>query len=581
MIWCDKFGCYYEIMKQFIFNFSSAKRWVAAGTAALFIIASSAIVPVSADTAPPAGTPATVSADALPTVQINGIVWAQVTVGDTVYATGRFTQARPAGVAAGGVGSVTRTNLVAFDINTGVMTSFNHSLNGTGAEGRAIAASPDGTKLFVGGKFSSVDGQSRSNFAIFNLVTNTLTPMVGGPTGTVKAVAATDSRVYVGGSFTSAGGQTRNRLAAYDTVTGLLVAGWNPSVTNVSAPFNPTVSALVVAPAQNNLIIGGYFNRIGGATYYSTGAVKLDTGALVAWASQNISYPIRDQLKPTAVSGNGTAITSLSTDGVQAYLTSYAYVGVSGDGTFEGRAAINPANGNIIWLNDCHGDSYSAFPIGQVLYSAGHPHDCQPAGAYPETSPQTVRRAMAETTYVTGVNGPRTGNHPSFQGRPRGTQLNWYPTLNTGKVSGAGQAAWSVTGNSSYVSYGGEFSQVQGRAQQGLVRFAIAALVPNKVAPVAFGSGSLTATLANSNGQSIVTMKSNSDPDNVMLTYRLYRNGSQAPLATWTKETRFWISQTWTYTDSGIASGTKLGYTLTSTDPFGNVVSTTSPAASQ
>src|SRR4051794_9069268 len=35
----------------------------------------------SADTRPDAGTPATVTADALPTVQVNGVVWSMVTVG--------------------------------------------------------------------------------------------------------------------------------------------------------------------------------------------------------------------------------------------------------------------------------------------------------------------------------------------------------------------------------------------------------------------------------------------------------------------------------------------------------------------
>ena len=45
--------------------------------------------------------PTTVAADRLPTVQINGVVWAQVVVGDTVYAGGQFTRARPAGAAAG------------------------------------------------------------------------------------------------------------------------------------------------------------------------------------------------------------------------------------------------------------------------------------------------------------------------------------------------------------------------------------------------------------------------------------------------------------------------------------------------
>ena len=38
-----------------------------------------------ADTSPPAGVPATASAKALPTWQINGVGWAQVVVGNTVY----------------------------------------------------------------------------------------------------------------------------------------------------------------------------------------------------------------------------------------------------------------------------------------------------------------------------------------------------------------------------------------------------------------------------------------------------------------------------------------------------------------
>ena len=51
-----------------------------------------------ADSAPDPGTPATVTADALPTWQINGVVWSEVTVGNTVYATGSFSAARPPGV---------------------------------------------------------------------------------------------------------------------------------------------------------------------------------------------------------------------------------------------------------------------------------------------------------------------------------------------------------------------------------------------------------------------------------------------------------------------------------------------------
>ena len=43
----------------------------------------------------------TVSADGLPTVQINGVAWTQVIIGNTVFVGGNFTEARPAGAAAG------------------------------------------------------------------------------------------------------------------------------------------------------------------------------------------------------------------------------------------------------------------------------------------------------------------------------------------------------------------------------------------------------------------------------------------------------------------------------------------------
>ena len=76
----------------------------------------------SADTAPTDPTdpasPVTVAADALPAPQINGVVWSQTTVGDTVYVAGKFTNARPAGSAAG-VNTVPRSNLLAFSISTG------------------------------------------------------------------------------------------------------------------------------------------------------------------------------------------------------------------------------------------------------------------------------------------------------------------------------------------------------------------------------------------------------------------------------------------------------------------------------
>ncbi|HEY5515811.1 MAG TPA: cell surface protein, partial [Pengzhenrongella sp.] len=89
-------------------------------TANLVVVAPPA--PAVADTLPAPGVPATVSADPLPTVQIDGVVWKQALVGDTVYAGGQFTNARPAG-SPPGVNTVTRNNLLSFDVTTGVLNS--------------------------------------------------------------------------------------------------------------------------------------------------------------------------------------------------------------------------------------------------------------------------------------------------------------------------------------------------------------------------------------------------------------------------------------------------------------------------
>jgi hypothetical protein len=96
---------------------------------------------VAADTSPPSGLPATMSADLLPTVQIDGVAWAEVVVGNTVYVTGSFANARPAGTPVNSPGRVARANLLAHDITTGnLITTFDHRLNGQGLAGSIVNA---------------------------------------------------------------------------------------------------------------------------------------------------------------------------------------------------------------------------------------------------------------------------------------------------------------------------------------------------------------------------------------------------------------------------------------------------------
>src|SRR5690349_18707610 len=90
-------------------------RTVGAGAVVTALAVLGVVVPTqaaqAADPPPPPPPPATVTADALPTWQINGVVWSQAIVGDVVYVTGAFTRARPPGVAAGGAGEVVANNI--------------------------------------------------------------------------------------------------------------------------------------------------------------------------------------------------------------------------------------------------------------------------------------------------------------------------------------------------------------------------------------------------------------------------------------------------------------------------------------
>jgi hypothetical protein len=510
-----------------------------------------------ADTAPPAGTPATVSSDALPTWQVNGVVWSTVVVGSTVYATGSFSKARPPGTSAGSSQEVGRANLLAFNITTGNLTSFTHSLN---AQGLRVAASPDGSRVYVGGDFTTVDGISRRHLAAFSTATGALvSSFAPSVSGQVRGIAATNSRVYFGGNFFSVNGSARTRLAAVSASSGATISTWKPKASYGS------VTAMVLSPDATRVIVGGHFTKLSGVAAYGMGSLSASTGATAAWAA---NATIRD-------GGPNGAITSLTADATQIYGAGYAF----GSGSnFEGTFAATPIGGHINWLNDCHGDTYDAYATGQVLYSVSHAHDCSAIGQFPETSPRTWHHALATTTYSTGTNKGPDSYGWNYSGIPASRLLHWYPSLGIGSYTGQNQAAWSVTATANYVVLGGEFPTVEGKAQQGLTRFAVSSIAPNKTGPIASGWQAPTA-VALSGGKVKLTWKAAWDHDNNRLTYQVLRDGESTPIfVSAAAKSSFWVIPTVSFTDSGLAPGSSHTYRIRAVDPFGNTA--TSPSSS-
>ncbi|UDY35193.1 PKD domain-containing protein [Dermatobacter hominis] len=505
--------------------------------------------------------PATVSADALPTVQINGVVWDQVVVGNRVYVTGQFTQARPAG-AAPGTNQTARSNILAYNIQTGqLITTWNASLN---AQGRAIEASADGTRIYVGGDFTSVTGTARNRLVALDATTGavigTFNPNVN---SRVSALEFMNGNLYLGGAFTVVGGQGRTRLASVNGTTGALT-NWAPSVNR------DVVSMTSYAPG-NRVIVGGAFDGVNGGTN-DPGMASIDgtNGSAQPWA---INQTIQNH-------GTNTQISDLTTDGQSIFGVGWAYFGGGATtANFEGEFAADPMTGAIKWINGCRGDNYGLEVIGDVLYTAGHSHDCEMIGGNPQYQPDQYQRGQAFTKFVspygrTNAYGPY-GNWQPFAGIPSAELLHWLPTLAAGSVTGSYQAAWTVEGNSDYVLMGGEFPSVNGTGQQGLVRFARRALAPNNNAVQ--GAAELTPTVTPVEAGTVrVGWTSAWDRDNDRLTYQVLRGTTVANstvLSTFTRSGAVWWSRPpLGFIDRTAAPGSTQTYRIRATDPLGNTV---------
>ncbi len=492
------------------------------------------------------------TADALPTVQVDGVVWQQAIIGNTVYAVGSFSTARPAG-AAPGAQTVPRKNILAFNLQTGVLIpGFAPTLN---AQGLTVTPSPDKSRLYVGGDFTSVSGQTRNRIVALDPGTGAViagfAPKVN---GSVRAIVTSGTTVYVGGNFTTVGTTTRNRLAAMNSTNGVL-SDWKPNAQGGK------VNALVLSPDNKKIVAGGHFTSLNGSAKpgYGLGGLDAVTGA-------NLATPVNDVVRNA---GDSSAITSLTTDGTNWYGTGYDF---GGTGNFEGSFSGLWTTLGIKWLEDCHGDSYSIFAGSTANYLVGHPHYCGNLGGFPDTNPQSWHRALAFGREPTRTLIKDTHGYPSFTGQPSPELLVWFPDLDTGTATGQGQGPWTVTGNSQYVVMGGEFLNVNFKGQQGLVRFALSSIAPNKEGPRSSADSINPSPSSPATGQIRVRWQSNWDRDNANLTYQVFRDG--VVVNTQAKSTTFWNRPTLEFLDI-VAPGSTHSYRIVVKDPFGNAKSST------
>jgi hypothetical protein len=237
---------------------------------------------------------------ALKTWGASAAVRAQLIVGTTLYIGGSFTSV----ISPDGTSTVSRRHLAAIDLTTGGLLPWNPATNGS-----VNAIVTNGSRLLIGGNFTTVDGASRGHLAAFDM-NGDLLPWSTRTDGDVTALHLVGTTLYIGGAFTSLGNAARGNAGA-TTLTGDLLP-WNPRA-------NDRVRA-ITSVANGDIVLGGFFTNIGGESIEHIDAVHPLTGDSQGWVYASSQYVYGLVTGPDnnvygAIAGAGGKVRSWTSDG--------------------------------------------------------------------------------------------------------------------------------------------------------------------------------------------------------------------------------------------------------------------------
>lgn len=216
----------------------------------------------------------------------NGEIWDMEVVGNRVFIAGSFSSAQNT---ISPTTTINQPSLLSYNLNTGLIdTNFRPTFSGGGVT--AVEASPDGTKLFVAGSFNGVGGVTRQKVASLNMTT-------GAPISTfdftrntnnqATALAATNSTLYVGGRFTRINGQLRTGLAAVNTASGAVDMGFDNQLSGgIGVNGALGVPQLKLTHDESKLLVVHTGRQIDGQDRYGMGIIDTATKDLLPWRSQ-------------------------------------------------------------------------------------------------------------------------------------------------------------------------------------------------------------------------------------------------------------------------------------------------------
>ncbi len=224
---------------------------------------------------------------------LDGQVNAILQMGSKVIVGGTFTQVRRHGFSL----INTRNFIFAFDMDTGVIDpNFVPVLN---AEVEELTPGPDGTSVFVGGDFSTVNGQSYKKVVRLNLSNGSIvTSFKANTNGLVQDVLLRNGWLYVSGKFTLIKSIARSGLARLDPVTGNVDANFNVPFTN---PLKGSlgVPEIDVTPDGSKLVAIGSFSQVAGQSRVQIAMLDLTTTPVTVSPWATTLFPVFDSAGAT------------------------------------------------------------------------------------------------------------------------------------------------------------------------------------------------------------------------------------------------------------------------------------------
>ena len=227
----------------------------------------------------------------------------------------------------------------------------------------ALAPSPDGRSVFVGGSFGRLNGAAVDKLVKLDGTTGAVDSRFDVSVhSNVKDLALSGSRLYVAGGFTTFNGQARAGLAAVDATTGALDANLDIPFTEPCQGTVPRVETIAVSPDGTTLVAAGNFLKAGGQPRVQIAMVDVGTrpARLADWQTDRYdtecSEPGFDShMRDIDMSPDGSYFVVVTTGGYARYAVCTA---ASRSETGTRGSGLQPT-----WWDRSGGDSYTAVAV--------------------------------------------------------------------------------------------------------------------------------------------------------------------------------------------------------------------------